>query len=330
MSGPGRIVVREVELCPQGGAQARYRARLYAPEGRTSAELPGIYLQHGMTVTGISDPRVDTFARNLAAGGCAVVLPELESITRLALEPGSIDEIEALFLALTQRGDLVDAARCGFVGAGVSAGFGLAALSRPAARGKAKAYLGIGAYGRFYETALAAVAELDLDPYGAFLILANFILRARPDAAALQRVLQACAARVFLGQPLLTPDEAPELSPSEREAFTALVEDRAYRQDLVRDLLGALSAAELDGLSPLRQRVDPGCPVVLLHGRDDPSVPPEESRLLANQIREAGGDVTRVVTRAITHGDAEPLWKVLPSVPALAVAFGRFIHALGA
>lgn len=324
---PRSIVTRDVTLSPGGRP---YPAKLYWPEGDSSERLPGLYLQHGMTVTGVADPRMDQFARNLASCGFAVVMPALDTITRLEITPTSIDEIEALYLELTRRSDLVDTTRCGFAAAGFSAGMGLAALSRPAVSDKVAAVFGVGAYGRFRETVEAAVTQLDRDPYGAFLILANFILRLRPRAAALKAVLLECAARAWRNQPPVHVDEAPQLSSDEGELLGSLTSDRTFRRALVLEILQQLSPSEIDQLSPAAQIGRIRGPVVLIHGRDDPSVPADESRWLASRLTSVGADVTLVVTSALSHGDPEPLWKSIPDVPALAGAFGRFVLALKA
>ncbi len=79
---PRPILTRDVTLSPRGRP---YPAKLYWPEGDSSERLPGLYLQHGMTVTGVADPRMDQFARNLASCGFAVVMPALGTITRSPL-----------------------------------------------------------------------------------------------------------------------------------------------------------------------------------------------------------------------------------------------------
>jgi acetyl esterase/lipase len=328
--GNGGIAAREISLSPPGVSGSGYRARLYWPEGLASERLPGIYLQHGMTVTGTGDPRMDAFARNLASSGFAVVMPELPSITGLTLDPSSIGEIEALFLEITRRDDLVDGARCGFAAAGFSAGMGLAAMSRPSVRGKVAAVLGVGAYGRFRETVESAVAHLDRDPYGAFLILANFISRVLPDSAALKAALHACASRAFLDQPPLRAEEATDLSDTERSMLASILSDRAYRRSLVLDILARFSPRELELLSPASQLGPVRCPVVLLHGAHDPTVPADEARFLASKLSSAGVEIRLVITTALSHGDREPLWRALPDLPRITAALGRFVDSLRA
>ena len=58
--------------------------------------------------------------------------------------------------------------------------------------------------------------------------------------------------------------------------------------------------------SPIRRAAQLACPLLLLHGMDDPVVPYEGTVAFAAAVRAAGGDVTMELFDGEGHGFSEP------------------------
>ncbi|MGE3706738.1 MAG: hypothetical protein AB7I13_15820 [Vicinamibacterales bacterium] len=83
------------------------------------------------------------------------------------------------------------------------------------------------------------------------------------------------------------------------------------------------SHASPPALSPSRSPL-PRIPVFLLHGEDDNVIPARESQALADQLRDARGDVNCLLTGLITHVDAGEAPR-LPDLWRLGAFWGQIL-----
>lgn len=279
---------------------------LYRPGGEVESSRGCVLLAHGMTDLGRRDPRLRRFARNLARLGFSVAVPDLRGMKRFRPDRRDVSSIAEAFSWLSAEHH-PPGGRCGLLAFSFAAGPALMAAARQ------EVARGVGyfvAFGAYYE--LRAVlrhlttgggGEAPAYPggppvrYGKWLFLrynaallglggheteVEEIVRRKlasedADVAALRAALPESARRVLL----LMENRDPE-----KFAMMYAQQDRALR--------ARLESWSLENVIP-RTRM----PVFLLHGRDDPFVPPRESRRLARRARrrppEAGGVRTLVL-----------------------------------
>jgi dienelactone hydrolase len=292
------------------------RARAYHPEH--GAWRPVLVLS-GVHPEGIDDPRLVHFARSLAAVGLGAITPELPGLFEFEVGPDSTDLIEDVAAWVASRDDLGAGRRIGMIGISFSGGLAIVAAGRETIRDHVAFVLSIGGHGDLLRTLdtraggiLTDAADVDADAFGLALVLASAADRVVPAAqvAALRGW-----ARTFLTAghlPFDDPQRAQLFSEAERlratlpepaATFAARAEaadSAALRPHLlhhVRELAGH------PALSPERAP-PPRAPVYLLHGMDDPVIPPEESRRLGEHLRPHV-PVRVLLTPVLTHADIE-------------------------
>lgn len=91
---------RLVFSCDSRG-MASIPARLYVPTGVANA--PGVVLVHGVHHSGIEEPRLERFARAVAAAGVVVMTPSVKELSDYAVAPGSIETVAAAVETLRAR-----------------------------------------------------------------------------------------------------------------------------------------------------------------------------------------------------------------------------------
>ena len=104
-------------------AQGEGRARVYTPVG--VSDPPGIVIVHGVHRLGIDEPRLQRFARAVAATGVVVFTPEVQEIADYRIDPRSIDTIGAAAAALRAR---LGHGRVGVMGMSFAGGLSLRRL----------------------------------------------------------------------------------------------------------------------------------------------------------------------------------------------------------
>lgn len=310
------IVEAPVAIPWRGGT---LRGRSYVP-----AEVSGraILLVPGVHATGIDEPRLVNFAREIAATGHPVTTAELPDLMRYSVTPRSTDMIEdaGRWLAAVWRARMPPAERTvGLMGISFAGGLSVVAASRMA--GTAAWVLSFGGHGDLPRTlrylCTGQLADGSTHPphdYGVAIILLGVADRLVPPeqveplrqgilsflrASHLDMVDKAGAAVEFA--------RAKDLAVRLPEPARLLMErvntrDVAHLGPTLLPHVGALGSDP--ALSPDRNP-PPRMPVYLLHGEDDNVVPAEESVLLADYLRRAGGTVSVLVTPLITHAEVD-------------------------
>jgi pimeloyl-ACP methyl ester carboxylesterase len=292
------------------------RARAYHPEhGRWRPVL----VLSGVHPDGIDDPRLIHFARTLAAVGLGAITPELPGLFEFEVGPDSTDLIEDATSWVAAHGDLGAGGRVGMVGISFSGGLAIVAAGREAVRDRVAFVLSIGGHGDLLRTLdtlaggiLTDAADAETDAFGLAMVLASAADRVVPGA---QVAPLRAWARTFLTAghlPFDDPERGQLFSEAERlraglpepaatfAARAAEADSAALRPHLlhhVRELAGH------PALSPERAP-PPRAPVYLLHGMDDPVIPPEESRRLGEHLRPHV-PVRVLLTPVLTHADIE-------------------------
>lgn len=292
------------------------RARLYHPaEGnwRPVVVLSGVHPE------GIDDPRLAHFARSLAAIGLGAVTPELPGIFDFEIGPEATDLIEDIAAWTAESPEVGRGHRVGLAGISFSGGLAVVAAGRESVRDRIAFVLAIGGHGdlpRTLDTLAGGIltdsSEATTDAFGLAIVLASVAPRVVPpeQVAPLRQW-----ARTFLTAAHLPFDdpareqlfvEAGALAAALPEPAAGLAaraqaaDSAALRPDLlphVRELAGD------PALSPERSPA-PAAPVYLLHGIDDPVIPPEESVRLAAHLRPHV-PVRVLLTPVLTHADLD-------------------------
>jgi pimeloyl-ACP methyl ester carboxylesterase len=301
-------------------ANGQVEATVYRPT-RQRAKLPGWVVLHGLTRPGRRHPGLIRFVRAIAHAGNVVMVPEIPEWRELRVAPAiTIETIRAAVRALQQRAD-VDHSRVGLFGFSFGATQALIAASDEETAGLLHGIASWGGYAdirRVFRFGLTGLHELDgttyrlrPDPYGAWIMAANYLPRAPQyrgaDAVAhalYQLALESGERRICAAAPVYDP-----LKLQLRESLTA--EQRALF-DLIAPLTTApepeleRTLALADTIAETALQLDPlldpqpflpavRVPVLVAHGRDDRLIPFSESARLGRMLppsRLVGATIT--------------------------------------
>jgi dienelactone hydrolase len=290
-------------------------ARAYTP---AEAGGPALLVVPGVHAAGIDEPRLVSFATQLAARGFSVLTVELPDLRRYAITPQSTDMIEDAGGWLAATPGLARGGRIGVVGISFAGGLSVVAAGRPALRDRVAFVLSFGGHADLPRTLRYLCTGEQPDgqfraphDYGVAIILLGVAERVVPaDQVSMLRD----GIRVFLeashadmvdrarGAMLFKQAvEMAERMPEPSATLMRHVNERnvARLGPILLDHLGALGGDA--ALSPARSPA-PRAPVFLLHGADDNVIPAVESELLARQL-EPHTRVRLLLTPLITHAE---------------------------
>ena len=310
-------------------------ARFYRPAGgsrRVILLVPGI---HSM---GIEEPRLTALADDLAATGHTVMTLALPDLQEYHITPDATDVLEDAVAWLSQRAEAAPDGKVGMAGISFAGGLSTAAAGRAGIRDKVAFVLSFGGHGDLPRVMhyLATGEEVEVPgavtnpphDYGVAVIL--YALADRGVVPADQVALLRDGVRTFLlasQLTLVTMDQANATFARARDMASAMPEPSRTYMGYVNDRavarLGPVLVPYLEqlgvndpALSPQRA-APPTAPVFLLHGHEDTVIPPAESILLGNTLRERGADVRVLLSRIITHaeldraGDLAEAWRLV-------------------
>jgi acetyl esterase/lipase len=292
------------------------RGRRYEPahpKGRPLLLVPGVH------ASGIDEPRLATFARELAAIGHPTVTAELSDLTHYSVTARTTDMIEDAALWLAGQPDLPADRKIGIMGISFAGGLSIVAAGRPALRDRVAFVLSFGGHGDLPRTLRYLATGTQPDgthraphDYGVAIILLGVADRIVPgpqapalraailsflEASRLDMVDKAEASREF-AQARALADTLPE--PSRTLMTYVNNRDVAHLGPILAPHLTALGGDP--ALSP-DHGIPPGCVIYLLHGIDDNVIPAIESSLLAETLRARGVTVHFLATPLVTHAE---------------------------
>jgi dienelactone hydrolase len=296
----------------RGGELPARRYRPLFPSERPILLVPGVH------AAGVDEPRLDGFARNLAALGHPVVAVGLPDLARYRITPQATDMIEdaARWLGVQPTGSTPRA--IGIVGISFGGGLSIVAASRlPSVAW----VLSFGGHGDLPRTLRYLCTGIQPDgvrrpphDYGVVIILLGVADRLVPadqveplqtailtflEASHVDMVDKPRAAGIFERARTMTA----ALGEPARTLMTYVnTRDVAH---LGPALLPHVSAMASDpALSPAKS-APPAGTVYLLHGADDNVIPAVESVLLAADLKRRGGRVYQLATPLITHAEVD-------------------------
>jgi dienelactone hydrolase len=298
--------------------EGRLQARWYTPNRREHAP---IVLVPGVHASGIEEPRLVGFARDLASVGHPVLTVQLEDLMRYAITPRSTDMIEDAAGWLLRQPDLAPDGRIGLMGISFAGGLSLVAAGRPSLRGRVIFVMSFGGHGDLPRTLRYLCTGIEPDG-----------TRRPPHDYGVAVILLGVAARVVpqeqvppLRQAVLTFLEASRLDMVDKARSQAEFERARALEgtlpDPSRTIMGYVNRRDVAHLGPLllphvgilggdpalspSRSEPPSAEVYLLHGADDNVIPASESVLLARELRERGVQVRQLATPLITHAEVD-------------------------
>jgi len=275
------LEVRDVTL-------AGTRARLYRPVDL--ADSPGMVVVHGVHWKGIDEPRLQRFARTLAASGVTVLTPEVRELCDYRIDPASIDTIGESARAFSQQ---LGGARVGVMGLSFAGGLSLIAASDLRYQTAFGFVVAVGAHDdlgrvlRFFVTDEAprpdgSTLRVHAHDYGTVVLEYAHVEDFFPpaDVSAARDTLRSVLHEDFDA----ARDEAKALSPAAAAKMGHILSHDTAA--LAPELL-----AEIGRLQPGFAAVSPASylwhlrvPVFLLHGSSDRLIPPSEAGWLARDV----------------------------------------------
>ena len=294
------------------------RARTYRA---ATTSGPPVLVMPGVHAGGIDEPRLVTFARDVASMGHHVLTAELPDLKAYAITPRTTDHIEDAAQWLATDSGLAADGRIGLMGISFAGGLSLVAATRPALRDRVAFVMSFGGHGDLPRTLrylctgeVPGGGSRPPHDYGVAIILLGVAHRVVPaeQAAPLRDAIRAFlnashVAMVDEAQAAIAFERARAMAerlPEPARTLMGYVNDRDVAQ------LGPLllpHTTDLGGhpaLSPSKADT-PTFPVYLLHGIDDNVIPAVESELLAETLRSAGAGVTQLATPLITHAEVD-------------------------
>jgi dienelactone hydrolase len=294
------------------------RARIYRAE---DAEGPPVLVVPGVHAGGIDEPRLVTFARDVASMGRVVVTAELPDLARYAITPRTTTQIEDAAGWLSSGSGLSADGRIGLMGISFAGGLSLVAAARPSIRDRVAFVMSFGGHGDLPRTlrylCTGQLPDGSVRPphdYGVAIILLGVADRVVPAAQA--RPLRD-AILAFLHASHVDMYDKPQAATAfaRARAMAGVLDEPArtlmqYVNDRDVARLGAvlLPHAEALGGDPALSpalALTPDFPVYLLHGSDDNVIPASESELLADTLRSRGAEVRQLSTPLITHAEVD-------------------------
>jgi pimeloyl-ACP methyl ester carboxylesterase len=264
------------------------RTRLYRPVD--VVDPPGLVLVHGVHWKGIDEPRLQAFARSLAASGVAVVTPEIRELCDYRIDPASIGTIGETARAFSEQ---LGGEKVGVLGFSFAGGLALIAASDPRYRRAFGFVVAVGAHDdlarvlRFFVTDQAprpdgSVLRLHAHDYGIVVLEYAHAEDFFPptDVVAARDTLRSILHEDFEA----AREQAKALSPAGAVTMGHILahETAALAPEL---------SAEIERLQPGFAAVSPDAhigqlrvPVLLLHGASDRLIPSSEAEWLARQV----------------------------------------------
>ncbi|MCZ8344674.1 MAG: alpha/beta hydrolase, partial [Leptospira sp.] len=202
-------------------------------------------------------------------------------------------------------------------------------ISKPETRKLIDSIMLIGAYSDFLDTLPFVFSNYHRDNYGVYVLLFNFIEAIEPKLAGEIKLLAyeaACDNALHrAGEKAIVPKILKEVSEPARTFFYQIDSNEDFRTIVGEKIAKAVGNLPHQ-LSPYHQLETIECPVVLLHGEDDPVISPEESKKLSMLLSKKQIPFLYRTSSAITHGDNLPIHSQIFGIPAILETFGTFIQ----
>ncbi|GJQ09234.1 hypothetical protein GpartN1_g1025.t1 [Galdieria partita] len=292
-----------------------------------------VILVHGLSPSGIDDPRILEIGKIFALHGAICLLPTIEPLKCCTLSTTSVDVIEQVIYQIANNANLCPCGKVSIFAASISASICLVASSRPSIN---KLIINICCIGAYADTRSMLKYVIDSDElpddYGRSVFFYNFVeLSFGPQPqlkeALWYRILDGHRSAIGTKHELLNTFLSDKQFVAQQ--FDSLWNNRALRAQCAEQILVKVQE-ELNALSPLQILESFVCPrVVLVHGCKDPVIPSIHSRLLYQELKKNPAVMPYLcLTPFLSHGDKQKLtMSAIGSVLQLLGAFAVFYFA---
>lgn len=332
---PPGVATEDVSVPPSPSASRPMRARIYRPTRRTAEG--SLLMVQGLHYLGADDPRMDRFARIVAASGVVVVAPFLPDFAVLRVVPALIDDTRRAFDYLEALGDRPPG-RPGVFSISYGSMPALRLVADPAYADRVGGLCTFGGYANFKDTirfCLLGGDGLEHDPLNRPALFLNGMdyLDGVPDDrepldTAWQRFIHETWGRPEMKEPARfeavarrlaeeLPEEQRELylmgchaAPGGAEVGAAIVERAGHDWDYLDPR---------SHLSTLR------CPVRVIHGRDDDVIPYTQAQKIIDALPPSV-DAQLWLTGLYAHTGSAGLRHLIQDLPVL---YGEMRSMLG-
>jgi pimeloyl-ACP methyl ester carboxylesterase len=302
-AGPGSFVASTgMEVLPEqsgwiGRGGTFRQGDIYRPRGTTKAVL---ILIPGGSPQGRQDVRLVLAATALAKAGFIIMVPEITNFRQMKVEAGDIALIEEAILAAA---DLPEGRRVGLVAASYALPATIKAALSPETRDLVSMVVGIGGLYDSISTARHVVTAR-INPFSTwwFLAVHSDLVESPADRTSLQAI-----ARRKLQDPAAAIDDlTASLSPEGASVLAlATAPDAAGFDDALNNLPPELVRA-ITGIGLTETPLDElAARVLLVHGANDPIVPPDNTEKLIQALRPGQGQA--FILPGLTHADPADL-----------------------
>jgi dienelactone hydrolase len=310
------------------------RAKIYSPS--KDGNLPGLVVIPGVHHLGVDEPRLQRFARAIAAAGMTVMTPEIKELTDYRIEPKSIATIGAAATELAKR---THRTSVGVMGLSFAGGLSLLAAANPETRTSIAFVVAVGAHddirhvARFFAKDEAIepngnVIHMHAHPYG-IMVLAYEHAEDFFDKADVANAEEAMRLWLWEDKDAARAVEK-KLDLADQAKFDLLAEppQPAGGSDpksavfpehpMANEILGALAlyGPALDDVSPHGHLASIHVPVFLVHGEGDDVIPMTETEWLeqdvpADQLQDAL--ISPALQHVELHGEPsfDEKWKLV-------------------
>ncbi|KAK4524706.1 hypothetical protein GAYE_SCF05G2609 [Galdieria yellowstonensis] len=271
-----------------------------------------VILMHGLSPSGIDDPRLLEISKVFALHGAICLLPTIETLKSCSLSIKSIEILENVVYDIANDAKLCPCGKVSIFAASISASICLVASSRPRINNLVSSICCIGAYADT-RSMLQYVIESDElpDDYGRSVFFYNFVELSFGPQPELKEALWY---RILDGHRSATGTKLELLNKFLRgkeivaQQFNSLWNDRELRSQCTEQILGAIQE-QLNVLSPLQVLDKLQCSyVVLIHGCKDPVIPSYHSVLLYQEMKKNPHVKSCLcLTPFLSHGDKQKL-----------------------
>jgi dienelactone hydrolase len=303
-------------VIPWRGGQLR--ARLYRPVGASDRAM---LLVPGVHASGVDEPRLVQFAKDLASVRHTVLTAELADLTQYRITPRTTDMIEDAAWWLSGQHDLAPDGRIGMMGISFAGGLSIIAASRSPLRDRVAFVMSFGGHGDLPRTLRYLCTGIQPDgstfpphDYGVVVILLSVADQVVPadQVEPLRQVILTYLDASRLD--LIDKNESWNTFQRARAMTATLPQPAKTLMGYVNDRdvthLGAILLPHVTELGDDRavspaSEAKPAATVYLLHGTGDNVIPAVESTLLAQTLRARGVTVHQLATPLITHAEVD-------------------------
>ncbi|TGK01358.1 alpha/beta hydrolase [Leptospira langatensis] len=316
---PPKVSETEIQIQVKGGT---IPAILYTPKGKSCGTILAV---NGLAYLGNKDPRFAIVCQSAAAIGYTVISPLLVEVTQFRIVKETVERIKEMILWLSSHPEYCPSQKISYLAPSFSGSMGLIAASDPEVGKKIASILTIGAYCDVQTTLDYVMTSDDGDEYGRMILLYNFIKFAlQTENSELEKALKACVLDgSFSRETLELPTVLESIKPENREVFTRLREDKAFREGIWKQIV-ANAGTDSSFLTELQVKDKLHlleCPVSIVHGLGDNVVPSQEARIMKDHLKKKA---KLVLTPLISHGDVGISISQVPAIYQLIEGFAFF------